>query len=156
MKYNPDLHNRYSILLRGYNYANIMARQHSPQKGQPRWVPFIAATPAGTNFGSYSNFDSEELYEDWGVPYCVASPSNTETSTVYLIYIDKDVTINGSNSYTPGPGTISMVFDNVSLTQGWNILISDYSIDGNDDHTETFTATKTWNNAWKWSMYPDD
>jgi len=68
------------------------------------------------------------------------------TNTAYLIYVDTNVTLNGSFTEV---GQI-FTFTNVSLTAGWNYLI----IRETSASTSTLTSSKELPSDFKWTVFP--
>ena len=68
-------------------------------------------------------------------------------SAVFLIYVDNDVTINGSGTFNEGGGNWTTTYNNVELKTGWNYLIATEEEITND--ITTYTSKKP-NNNYKW------
>ena len=65
-------------------------------------------------------------------------------SKVHLIYVDKNVTING----TTEESSFDDVFNNVILYKGWN-----YLIDAMDGQNIIFTSTRNEPNGYNWTLF---
>ena len=72
----------------------------------------------------------------------------------WLIYVDSNVDITGSNSENYDDWTVNHIFS-MSLKTGWNFVYSSYS-ENTTSKTETFTTTTTEPSGLKWVFYEDD
>ena len=108
----------------------------------------ITKTPTDAKFFQIGSF-----YESSAGNYsmdCRKAPSDK----AYLIYVDKNVTING----TVNQGSFDYVFTSVTLQAGWNLLIETRT-DGvpvGSNYILTFTATRTTPAGFNWTVYLDD
>ena len=93
-------------------------------------------------FGLYRFFESEGKY------YLKFEKEETY-DLIFLIYVDKNVTINGT---TVGSEPFEDTFDNVILYQGWNYLIGIVDDDGN----YTFTSKRSEPSGYTWTLFWND
>jgi hypothetical protein len=102
---------------------------------------FYAGTIDGTNItatpADAKSFDLWIFYESAG-DYYLNAHKTWLTEQVMLIYVDKTVTINGSNVV----GSSTDTFTNVTLQAGWNYLFMTRT-GSSPNYTYTFTAGRT-------------
>jgi len=100
----------------------------------------ISATPNDAK-GYRPSFDTSNLFDEstnsYGLTIKGAEQGKDENGA-FLLYVDKDVTMNGSSPYYN--------FDNIFLTKGWNFLTYTYSNETNYVKTasQTLPAGYVW------------
>jgi hypothetical protein len=78
--------------------------------------------------------------------YALACGKEDENSEVFLLYLDKDVTAEGTHTFTYEGATYTNK-SNASLKKGWNYCIDSYN---EATKTWTFTASTTLPSGYKW------
>jgi len=79
--------------------------------------------------------------------FALVVAEGTHNNNVALLgYVDKDVTLNGT--FAPPPG-LTLTYNNVVLTEGWNYLISRST----GEYTATLTSSKALPSGYKWTVY---
>ena len=96
----------------------------------------VTVTPSDTKCFSTERFHTSDLKYEL---YCMKDLENDEV--VYLVYVDKDVTINGTDGYN--------IYKNVSLKKGWNYLIASFN---KKTDTATYTSSTTMPSGFKWTV----
>jgi hypothetical protein len=111
-------------------------------RGRFRHITFenITVTPSDAKVWHDELWDSTAWY--------YLQMANLVDAGVFLIYLDKDVTLNGS--YTPG--SITYTFSSVLFKRGWNYLIETWS----DSNTKAaYTTSQTSPNGFTWMVFED-
>ena len=83
--------------------------------------------------------------------YCLGLQSGSNTPAV-LVYVDKNVTINGTNTLTLGGSTDRWTANNVTLLQGWNYLIWVSADNSDNGRNHTYTAARTLPAGYDWKV----
>ena len=113
------------------------------------WLPAgITKTPADAKF-----FEIGAFFESTEGNYRMVC-RNASSDEASLIYVDKNVTINGTVN---NGGGFDYTFTSVTLQAGWNLLIRTRT-DGASvsNYILTFTATRTTPAGFNWTVHVDD
>jgi hypothetical protein len=109
---------------------------------------FKAGTGFTVNPNSAKFFMLESFCDSTGKTYLYCG-SNTASAS--LLYVDRNVTLNGTITEIneASGGRYTMSFNNVSLQQGWNYVITTENTNGN---SAVITATRTLPGGFAWRI----
>ena len=126
-----------SVTISGGKVTIILGTPKSSFLQELRGSDGITVTPSDTKtFAIRYFFSSDYKYN----LYCMKDNENM----AFLVYVDKDVTINGTDEYE--------TYKNVSLKKGWNYVIG--SVNKKTD-TLTYTSSTTMPSGFKWTVVDD-